>query len=498
MQTGTPPQLDELLEANQKLSHKVEYLEERIQFLMAKLYGKSSEKYPLPPADQLSFLEAQLEELQREVKAVEVPAHQRQGSGRKPLPAELPRVEVLHDLPESEKTCACGAELSKIGEESSEQLEFLPPRLRVIVNRRPKYACRSCEGVEDEGPTVKIAPAPKFILPKSIASAGLLAQIVTAKFVDSLPFYRQEKQFKRLGYEISRTLMANWCIQVAERLERLLYLLHQEIKLRPLIHIDETTLQVLKEAGRKATSKSYLWALRSGASKHPLVYFTYDPSRSGKIAEGLLEGYEGLVLSDGYAGYNFIEPSRHGHCWAHARRKFAEALQIKKTSSACEMLELIKGLYRIEGELAEVTWEERYQARQERSQPVIEKIHQWLSEKQSKVAPKTKLGEAINYSLSLWPGLTLFLERPELPLDNNAVENAIRPVALGRKNWLFSDTPAGAHATAALYSLVESAKACDLNPVTYLQTLFERFPYAQTDEQIKALLPCYIDLSKTN
>lgn len=311
--------------------------------------------------------------------------------------------------------------------------------------------------------------------------------------MDSLPFYRQETQFKRLGYEISRTLMASWCIQVAERLERLLYLLHQEIKLAPLIQIDETTLQVLKEAGRQATAKSYLWVLRSGASQYPLVYFAYDPSRSGKIAQGLLDGYQGLVLSDGYTGYNFIEPSRHGHCWAHARRKFAEALQLKKTSPAQEMIQLIAALYRIEGDLAEVSWEERHQARQERSKAMTEQIHGWLTEMQPKVAPKSKLGEAIAYSLKHWRGLTLFLERPELPLDNNAAENAIRPVALSRKNWLFADTPAGAHATAALYSLVESAKACGVNPAAYLQTLFERFPLAESDEQIKALLPCYME-----
>ena len=487
--------LEEALAQNRAQAQEIAYLNERIQLLLAQLYGKKSEKLPLPPADQLSFLEAQLEELQAQQAAtVEVPAHSRKASGRKSLPEELPRVQVVHDLPEDQKTCACGAELSRIGEETSEQLEVIPAKLQVIQHTRPKYACRACEGVEDEGPTVKIAPPPKLILPKSIASAGLLAQIVTAKFVDSLPFYQQEKQFKRLGYEISRTLMANWCIQVAERVERLLYLLHQELKLAELIHIDETTLQVLKEAGRKATSKSYLWVLRSGAPANPLVYFAYDPSRSGQVARGLLKDYQGLVLSDGYSGYGFVDPARHGYCWAHARRKFAEALKLKKTSPAQEMLEMIRELYCIEGELAESSIEERHQARQHRSKPVIEQIQAWLHEKQPKVAPKSKLGEAIAYSLKHWAGLMLFLERPELPLDNNAAENSIRPVALGRKNWLFSDTPAGAHATAALYSLVESAKTCGINPAEYLQTLFERFPYAETDEQIKALLPNYINL----
>jgi len=482
----------------EKLSQENEYLKERIQLLLAQLYGKKSEKMPLPPADQLSFLEAELEKLQAEPPKIEVPAHNRKASGRKALPEELPRVEVIHDLPENEKNCPCGAELSRIGEDCSEQLDYIPPTLQVLKHIRPKYACRSCQGVDDEGPSVKIAPAPKQMIPKSMASPGLLSHIITAKFVDSLPFYRQENQFKRLGYKLSRTNMANWAIQLGEKLERLLYLLHQEIKLAPLIQIDETTLQVLKEPGRKATSKSYLWVMRTGATKTPLVYFTYDPSRSGAVAKELLGGYSDLVMSDGYAGYNFIEVDRHAHCWAHARRKFTDALKIKKTSPAKEMIELISKLYQIESELIESSDEDRLLARETRSKVIIETIQAWLVEKQPKVAPKSKLGEAIAYSLKYWNGLTLFLEQPEIPLDNNLAENSIRPVALGRKNWLFSDTPKGAHATAALFSLVESAKVNGLNPNEYLKTLFERFPYAETDEDIKALLPHRIDLSKTD
>ena len=487
----------QLIAENQRLSQEIEYLNERIQLLLAQLYGKKSEKGILPDADQLSFLEAELEKLQAEEAAkIEVPAHSRKATGRKALPEELPRMEVIHDLPENEKHCPCGAELSKIGEDSSEQLEYIPATLQVLQHIRPKYACKACQGVEDQGATVKIAPLPKQMIPKSIASPGLLAQIITAKFVDSLPFFRQEKQFKRLGYELSRTNMANWAIQLGERLERMLYLLHREIKLAPLIQIDETTLQVLKEPGRKATSKSYLWAMRSGATKSPLVYFAYDPSRSGAVAKELLEGYSGLVITDGYAGYNFIEADRHAHCWAHARRKFTDALKIKKTSPAKEMIELIGKLYQIESELSDASKETRYAARRERSQSIIDQIQTWLLEKQPRVPPKSKLGEAISYALKYWNGLTLFLNQPELPLDNNLAENSIRPVALGRKNWLFSDTPKGAHATAALFSLVETAKANGLNPNEYLKALFERFPYAESDDEIKALLPHQIDLSK--
>jgi len=485
-----------LLAENQKLSQEIGYLNERIQFLLAQLYGKKSEKMALPPADQLSFLEAELGKMQ--AAQATVAAHSRQSSGRKPLPEELPRVEVLHDLCDAEKTCPCGAELSRIGEDCSEQLDYIPPTLQVLRHVRPKYTCRSCQGIEDDGATVKIAPVPKQMLPKSIASPGLLAQIITAKFVDSLPFYRQEKQFKRLGVDLSRTNMANWAIQLGERLERLLYLLHQEIKLAPLIQIDETSLQVLKEPGRKATSKSYLWVMRTGATKSPLVYFAYDPSRAGAVAKELLQDYSGLVMSDGYNGYNFIAADRHAFCWAHVRRKFMDALKIKKTSPAKEMIELIRQLYQIEAEMADGSKEVLQVARNERSKPVIKAIQAWLQAHEPKVAPKSKLGEAIQYTLKFWPGLKLCLENPDLPLDNNLAENSIRPVALGRKNWLFSDTPAGARATAALFSLVESATVNGLNPNLYLQSLFERFPYSSTDEQLKALLPCYIGLSKVN
>jgi len=217
---------NQLIAENQRPSQEIDYLNERVQLLLAQLYSKKPAKMPLPPADQLSFLETQPEALKAEQETVEVPSNSRKVTGRKPLPDEMPRVEVLHDLPEEEKTCPCGAELFKIGEDPSEQLDYFPATLQALKHIRPKYACGACQGVDDEGPSVKIAPAPKQMIPKSIASPGLLAQIITAKFVDSLPFYRQEKQFKRLGFELSRTNMANWAIQLGEKLERLLYLLH--------------------------------------------------------------------------------------------------------------------------------------------------------------------------------------------------------------------------------------------------------------------------------
>ena len=493
--------VEELLEVNQKLSLENEYLKERVQLLLAQLYGKKSEKMPLHSADQLSFLESELERLlgheQGKEASIKVAAHQCKSSGRKALPEELERIEVLHDLPEEEKKCHCGSELTRIGEETSEQLDYIPAKLQVLRHVRPKYACKACEGLDGKGSTVKIAPPPAQMLPKSMASAGLLAQIITAKFVDALPFYRQEQQFKRLGYEISRSNMAQWTIQLGEKLERLLYILHQELKLAPLLHIDETSLQVLKEPGRSPSSKSYMWVLRTGASsKVQGVYFHYSPSRSGQVAQSLLDGFQGLVLSDGYGGYDFIDPERHAGCWAHSRRKFVEAAKIKGKNQgfAALVVEQIGKLYQIERDSKELSPKDLLNQRQEQSLPLLNSLHQLLLDKEPKVPPKSLLGKAIAYSLRHWDGLSLFLEKPDLPLDNNLAENSIRPYVVGRKNWLFSNSQAGARASAALYSLIETAKANGLNPNIYLKTLFERFPKVEGDNQIKELLPCYINL----
>lgn len=488
-------------ESRKKIIHQgqeIDYLKEQNALLTLQLYGKKSEKFTLSDPDQLTFLESQAE-AEIELQKIIVPAHNRKKSGRKPLPEELPRVEVIHDLTDEEKICSCGTELSKIGEESSEQLDYIPAKLEVIRHIRPKYTCKACENFEGKGPTIKIAPVPKQMIPKSIASARLIAQIVVAKFVDALPFYRQEKQIQRLGFQLSRNNMINWIIQLGIILNRLLFLLHQELLLAPLIHIDETTLQVLKEPGRSPSSKSYMWVMRGGAS----VYFHYSPTRASSVAQSLLKNYSGFVMTDGYSGYNFIDPKKHAACWAHARRKFADVVKVKgkkscKTGSAEIAIDFIRKLYQLEREAKEnhLSAQELLKMRQEKSRPLLEEFHQWLWTKKETVLPKSLLGKAIAYSLNRWDGLSLFLDHPEIPLDNNLAENAIRPFVIGRKNFLFCDTQKGATANAALYSLIETAKANNLNPTTYLKALFERFPYAENDEQLRSLLPQHIDLTK--
>ncbi len=497
-----------LREENNQLNLETAYLKEQIKLLQAQLFSKKSERKSFDPdlAGQLHFLDILGEEPPQEKPvtppSVPIAAHTRKKSGRKPLPEDLPRVEVYHDVSDDQKQCACGGTKCCIGKEILEQLEYIPAILRVICHIRFKYACPICEGIETEGGTVVIAPPPKQILPKSIASPSLLAHIITAKFVDSLPFYRQEKQFARLGYALSRTNMSNWTIQLRKCVAKLLGLLKQEVLSGPLIHMDETTLQVLKEPGRAPTSKSYMWVMRGGAPENPSVYFHYSPTRASTVAHALLESYHGVVQTDGYAGYDFINhfpEMLHAGCWAHSRRKFMDILkamgkcQPKKTRSghAEDALSFIGRLYGIERQATEngLDSQQRFEIRQEQSKPILEAFHRWLKQTENQTPPRGLLGKAIGYTLKRWEELTLYLDHGFVPMDNNLAENAIRPFVVGRKNFLFCDTVAGAEAMASLYSLVETAKANHLNPTVYLKTLFEKLPYAETEDQLRSLLP---------
>ena len=514
METTTDSSIDlqkliqQLSEENRIKNLEIEYLKEHIKLLAAQLYRKKSEKFDYASfPGQLNFLEDLPEEsvLEEPNKTIEVPAHTRKKSGRKPLPENLEREEVVHDIPEEDKECACGTSMEVIGQEISEQLDYTPPELKVTRHIRPKYACKNCEGIETEGSTIKIAPPPQQIIPKSIASAGLLAQIVTAKFVDSMPFYRQEKQFGRLGYEISRTNMANWVIQLGTILEKLLGLLKQELLSGPLINMDETTIQVLKESGRDPTTKSYMWVLRGGAPDHPGVFFEYNPRRSARVAQGLLESYHGIVQTDGYAGYNFIEQDPHmkqAGCWAHARRKFVAVLKAAgkydkkkaKMGHATQAVDTIGQLYDIEryAETKKLSDQQVIELRQNKSKPILDEFHQRRKDLENKTPPKGLLGKAIAYCLERWKQLTLYCDYGFVTIDNNPAENAIRPFVVGRKNGLFCDTVPGAVASARLYSLVETAKANKLNVYKYFKRLFEKLPCVETDQHLKELLPQYI------
>jgi transposase len=485
-----------------------ELLREQIRKLFDQLFGRKSEKLFGGSPQLLLFDMPEIDpevETENEEKVV-IEAHSRKKAGRKPLPESLPRVEVVHDIEEEEKVCGCGAALECIGEEVSEKLDIIPAIIRVIRHIRPKYGCRSCEGVEDDGPTIKIAPVPPQIIPKGIASAGLLAHILTAKFADALPFYRQEKQFARLGVEIGRATMCNWAMKAAQACTPLLELLTQEIRSGPLINIDETTVQVLHEPGRSPTTKSYMWIFRGGEPQNPSLMYRYAPTRSGSVASSFVKGYEGAVQTDGYVGYDFLDADEsivHLGCWAHVRRTFMDAAKAgsaksKKRGSVDVALGYIRKLYAIEKQVKvqELDAEQVVALRQSEVKPMLEKFRKWLEKKSLQVVPKSLLGKAVSYTLDQWPRLVAYLDVGYATPDNNLAENAIRPFVIGRKNWLFAGTPEGAAASAAIYSLIETAKANGLDTYKYLRFLFENLPCAESEEEYRKLLPQQLDTDK--
>jgi transposase len=490
---------------------KISLLHEQIRLLIQQKFGRKTERYLLEDgSEQLSLFEIQDEEKVKEVEepedidAVAIAGYKRKRRGRKALPENLPREEIIYELTKEEKQCNCGCEMEKIGEEISERLRFTPPKAVVERHIRYKYVCKNCEGLENkegEG-AVKIAPLPEQLIPKSIATASLLSHIFVSKFADSIPFYRQEQQFWRLGVEISRGAMCNWAMKISQRLEPVIELLGEEMLKGGIINIDETTLQVLEEPGRSAISKSYMWVFRGGPPGKVIILYRYHPSRSGKVVDKFLGDYRGYVQTDGYSGYDYLDKRSgivHVGCWSHCRRRFVEVVKASENPTwdgkAKEALKFISRLYRIEREVegrgldAEMIRQER----QLRSRPILEEFEKWLKENAPKAPPKSSLGKAYTYMLGQWRRLLRYIEDGNLRMDNNWIENAIRPFAVGRKNWLFSGNPEGASASATIYSIIETAKANGLEPYHYLCYLLEKLLFVQSIEELKNLLPQNIE-----
>jgi len=494
-----------VVDLHQRHEHQVSVLLEQIRYLRQQLFGRQSEKLPANSTTmQLPLFDMPEPEHIEPAKMV-VEAHERKKPGRKPLPPELPRVTIVHDLPEEEKVCGCGCQMSRIGEEVSEQLDIIPAKIQVLRHIRPQYACRACEGVEDDGATVRIAPPAPQIIPKSMASAGLLAHVLTSKFADHLPFYRQEKLFARLGVEIGRATLCNWAMQVAQACVPLVNLIRDEVLEGRVINVDETTVQVLVEPGRAPTSKSYMWLFRRGDPEKPALIYQYHPTRAGDVAKEFLGDYRGVIQTDGFSGYGFLDHQagvRHAGCWAHVRRKFMEVVKAqgknRKSGSADQALAYIQQLYGLEKELrrSEAPPEKVLALRHEQARPILEQFRQWLLKRSTQAPPKGLLGRAISYALSQWPRLTVYLDEPLLTPDNNLAENAIRPFVLGRKNWLFAGTVQGAEASASLYSLIETAKANNCEPYCYLRYVFTHLPLARSLSDFEALLPWNVDRGK--
>jgi transposase len=502
----------QLLASNKVLEDENRLLREQVNLLTQKLYGRQTEKMSalanLPEQGELFIIEESEEELEDDLDGSDdednladpAPKPKRPRGKRLPIPAHFPRRRVIHDVSETEKQCACGACKQLVGEQTSEQIHIIPAQVEVIQDVRLKYACPVCEGTEEEGPAVVIATPPAKLLPKSIAARSLVAEIIANKFADGLPFYRQEKRFLRLGLKINRTTMANWIIKTAGLCSDLITLLENQILNENYLQADETTLRVMNEEGRLNKTLSYVWVIRGGPPDKPVVYFHYRPTRAADFIKAFLKDYQGYVQTDGYVAYDFLDHQEgvvHLGCWAHARRKFTEAIKARakkrrtKKTHAEVGLAFIAKLYRIEtyARVNQLSPQERREKRLLEAKPVIQRFKDWLDDMQPKVIPDSLLGKAIKYALGQWHRLTHYLDAGITEADNNGVENAIRPFVLGRKNWMMAASPKGAEANATLYTLVETARANGWEPFAYLSYLFEHLPLAKTHEDKYKLLP---------
>ena len=518
---------------------RIAVLEEQLRLAAHKRFGARSEKAdPAQPVLPELFNEA--ESLAGASDAgdtaasdgqITVPAHTRKTGGRKPFPDHLPRERVEHDIPEAEKLCPCGSGHTRprIGEVVSEQADIEPAKVKIIQNVRLKYgSCLVCDGVfpeagdstrkdvaasaaataastepstvaiAPEARAVIVAPLPAQPIPKSMATAGMCAFIAAMKYADGLPLYRQEKILARYGLTIPRATLASWMIKLGALIVPLTNLLHETQVSYDVMRMDETTVQVLKEDGRAAQKKSRMWVRRGGSPEQPVILFNYEPTRSGAVAWALLEDFKGFLQSDGYSGYIAVgkrDGIVHLGCLAHARRKFDEALKAQKQTCrgglAAEGLALIQRIYRIEKIAREtkLTSDQRKTLRNEKARPIWDELRKWLDAKRGHAPPQTLVGKAMTFLDNQWPLLIRVLDDGRLEVDNNLCENAIRPFVMGRKAWMFSDTPAGAEASARLYSLIETAKASGLEPYAYLRRVFADLPKAKTLAEIEALLP---------
>ncbi len=483
---------------NAELVAKLNWFQEQFHLNQHRQFGASSEKTP-PEQTQL-FNEAEVEAKPTPEPVMEEITYRRrkrQGYREEQL-KDLPVETIEYRLPPEEQVCSCcGGDIHEMSTETRQELKIIQAHAKVVKHVRYVYGCRRCDREGTETPIVT-APMPAPVLPGSIVSPSAMAHIMTQKYVDGLPLYRQEQSLARLGIELSRQTLANWMIQGADRwLLPLFERMHEHLLDLDILHADETTLQVLKEPGRSAQSNSFIWLYRSGRDGPAIVLYDYQTTRAGKHPQRFLSGFKGYLHVDGYPGYNDLPGVTLVGCWSHARRKFDEALNALPTGKrhvavpAKEGLDFCNQLFAIERQFHDATPEERYRVRLEYSRPILDAFSAWLKYQSPRVLPKSAFGQAINYCRNQWGKLENFLLDGRLELDNNRSERSIKPFVIGRKNWLFANTPKGARASVTIYSIVESAKENGLNPYTYLQYLFERLPNLdlQDCEALDELLP---------
>jgi transposase len=466
----------------QQSNEDIELLKQQIQYLVRARFGRKSERIDSNP-DQLRIFTLPAETLPGptlEEKPAAILQH-RKGHGRKKR--ELPRIRHEYSLPQAELVCkCCNGQLNKIGEEISEQLEYVPASLHIIEHVRFKYACPQC------AENVAIAPKPQQPIDKGLPGPGLLAYVATSKYGDHLPLHRLEHIFKRQGAEIRRSTMCDWMTATSLLLEPMWNIMKESLLKSAVIHTDDTILPVLDKNLKKARS-SRIWVY-IGDKDNPFVLFDYTRSWGRDGPKNFLNGFSGYLQADGFNGYDCIYASelvKEVACWAHARRYFFDALKSASTQANFAIAE-IKKLYAIENEIKELEPEERLEARKNRSRPVLDEIKKWLDEQKLYALPKSFIAKAINYSLNNWEALCRYTEDERLNIDNNTSERAIRPVVIGRKNWLFAGSDKGGRMAAVLNSIVATCQRHKIDPQAYLADVLPKLPGA-SHEDMFAMLP---------
>ncbi|MGH9509742.1 MAG: IS66 family transposase [Terriglobales bacterium] len=415
-------------------------------------------------------IECDIAAVEAELEALRAPAARpRQQPKRQALPAHLPRVETRHE-PESCTCAACGEALRLIGEHVSEKLDCKPLEFFVRRDVHPQYACRTCE-------TVTAVPVAPTIIDRGMAAPGLIAQVLVAKYLDHLPLYRQEGIYARSGVAIPRQTLAEWVGAAGVQLQPLVQALKDELLAQPVVHADETPIALL-DPGAGKTQRAYLFGYRTAAAEQPIVVLDFCDSRSGKHAARFLGDYRGALMVDDFAGYKalFGAGMIELGCMTHARRKFFDLHKANKSTQALEALERFGELYRIETAAKDLDDQGRHRYRLKHAKPRLEALHAWLMTLRQATLGESGLAKAIDYSLKRWSALTRYLDDGRYPMDNNPIENAIRPIALGRKNWLFVGSESAGRRAAAVMSLLATAKANGHDPHAWMLDVLTRLP----------------------
>ena len=486
-----PNDLDACHELIQSLSNDVQELSARIDYLTRRLFGPRSERFD--PNQLHLFQSAGPAPAEAPPEEEQAPAKlKRKGHGRKPLPEDLPRKRVEHDVAPEDKVCpGCGADKVRIGEEVSEQLDYIPASLHVVEHVCLKYACKHCQEHVVQG------SKPAQPIEKGLAAAGLLSHVITSKYCDHLPLHRQEAIFARQGVALSRKTLCGWVLQSAAVLRPVVDAMRERVLASCVIHTDDTPVQVQVPGKKRKTHRAFLWVyLGDEAHPYTICDFTWTRSREGPEAflryKDEERCYRGYLQADAYGGYDRLYLDREiveVGCMAHCRRKFHDA-RTSNPVPAHEAMRRIKALYEIEAEAKEAgdDAEARQARREAEARPLLEDFEEWLRETYSAVLPKSPAGKACAYALNHWTALNRYLDDGRLAIDNNAAERAIRPMVVGRNNWLFAGSRRGGHAAATLYSLIQSAKRHRLDPFAYLRDLLERIP-THPDRRIHELFP---------